>query len=190
MDENGAPLTASPEVPLREIPPDAGRDFHPDDRYYRVEPGWIQLGRLGGVLGALVTLLILLVPAIFAAVSWLPEPYARLALPAWGLLALFLLVRAFVWPALAYRGYLFRLDERRLQIRSGVIGRQLLDIPRNRIQHTDVGHGVLERAFGLTHLVVHTAGTENASVRLSGLREEIAIRLRDELLATRSDDAV
>ncbi|MEM7164107.1 MAG: PH domain-containing protein [Planctomycetota bacterium] len=104
--------------------------------------------------------------------------------------SLFLIVVAIAWPALAYKHRSYRLDAEGLEIRRGVFWRSVLYVPRSRVQHTDVNQGPIERMFGLSHLVVHTAGTSNASVTLDGLATAIAEGLRDYLVASKADDAV
>ncbi|MEZ4651570.1 MAG: PH domain-containing protein [Candidatus Eisenbacteria bacterium] len=181
---------SAPEPRIGEIPPDAGCEFRPDGRFYRLEPSWLQLARLRGVIGALVFGGILLVPSVLAFFAPQAGGYRKLIVVTWIVVALLLLVRAWLWPRLAYRRYLYRVDATRIQIRRGVLWREALDIPRNRIQHTDVTQDLLERSFELSHLIVHTAGTTNAAVRLDGLRQETAFRIRDELLQVSTDDAV
>ena len=172
------------------IPMDNGSDFRPDGQFYRIERDWVHVARLTGIIGALLLSAGLSIPAAFGVFAGLPSPFGKLIGGSWVLLSVLALARAWIWPGLSYRRYLYRADPARIQIRRGVLWREVLDVPRNRIQHTDVGQGPLERSWNLFHLVVHTAGTRNAAVRLDGLREEIAYRIRDELLDTRSDDAV
>jgi hypothetical protein len=71
-----------------------------------------------------------------------------------------------------------------------VLFRRVIFVPRSRIQHTDVNQGPIERHFGLAHLVLHTAGTESASVTLPGLDQDLAIGIRQQLVPTDDADAV
>ncbi len=68
-----------------------------------------------------------------------------------------------------------------LEIRRGIWWRHRIFIPQNRIQHTDVRQGPLERRFGLATLIVNTGGTHEPSISLSGLTLERAEDLRDQL---------
>ena len=63
-------------------------------------------------------------------------------------------------------------------------------MPRSRVQHTDVSRGPIERGFDLATLIVHTAGTENASISLGGLKAASAYAIRDYLIGSGEDDAV
>lgn len=99
-------------------------------------------------------------------------------------------VASHVWPALEHRHLSYRLSERGIEIRRGVFWRQVITVPRNRIQHTDVSQGPLERRFGLATVLVHTAGTEFARVSLPGVEHQRALAIRDHLMAGGEDDAV
>lgn len=84
----------------------------------------------------------------------------------------------------------WRIDDDGFGVRRGHMWRSDTRVPGNRVQHLDVRRGPLERAFGLATLIVHTAGTRNSALALSGLDFEEAERLRDTLAAraARDDD--
>ncbi|MCR4373351.1 MAG: PH domain-containing protein [Acidobacteria bacterium] len=94
------------------------------------------------------------------------------------------------WPAIAYRHASYRIDDGGLEIRRGVVWRSIINVPRSRVQHTDVSQGPLERSHELSTLIIHTAGTEHARVGLPGLARPVAIALRDQLLPRDGRDAV
>jgi hypothetical protein len=56
-------------------------------------------------------------------------------------------------------------------------------IPLSRVQHVDLERGPIERHFGLASLEIHTAGTQNATHKISGLAAETANQVREELIA-------
>lgn len=102
---------------------------------------------------------------------------ALLLLPAWG-----------VWMALRrYRFTRWLVDDTGFGYRRGRMWRIETRIPRTRVQHVDLKHGPLERAFRLATLVVHTAGTRESAVAVPGLDADEAARLRD-LLARQIDE--
>lgn len=107
-----------------------------------------------------------------------------------GSLLVLLLVWGFVQAPLAYRRWRYTVDESLLSARYGVIVHEAKIIPISRMQHVDLIRGPFERMFGLTTLIVFTAGTDNSSFRVPGLRPEQADGLRDHILATRGDDVV
>ena len=76
------------------------------------------------------------------------------------------------------------MDEAGLEIQRGVYWRATTNVPRSRIQHTDVSQGPLERRHGLGTLIVYTAGTQHSEVKLPGLDFTLARRIRAHLLPT------
>jgi uncharacterized protein len=161
------------------------------DGFLRLDPRIVNVRQIvglitSGVLGAIA--LFALVAVTFAvrpswtwigigAVGWI----AAVALLAWWL---------WTWPEKAYDYASYRLDADGLEIRRGVIWRSIINVPRTRVQHTDVSQGPIERSHGLSTLVVHTAGTAHAQVALPGLSRGNAIALRDQLLPRDGRDAV
>lgn len=114
--------------------------------------------------------------------------------PAWwtrALLVGLILVLALRWgwryAAARYARFRFCLDQRGLEIHRGVIWHSEVRVLRSRVQHTDLNHGPLERRLGLASLLIHTAGTDNATIRLSGLAEARAREIRDALLEGHDD---
>ena len=110
----------------------------------------------------------------------------------WLLVASLLGFSFLYWPRISHRHVFYRADERGLEIRRGVLFRSHQFVARSRIQHTDVGQGPLQRRLGLARLVVHTAGTHNASTTLSGIRHDDALSIREMLAAEnpRASDGV
>lgn len=87
-----------------------------------------------------------------------------------------------VYPKAAYQHASWRVNADGLEIRRGVWWRHRIIVPHSRIQHSDIDQGPLQRVFSLATLVINTAGTQDASIQLSGLTFETAERLRDELM--------
>lgn len=98
--------------------------------------------------------------------------------------------RAHRWPVVEYHHLSYRIDELGIEIRRGVFWRAIINVPRSRVQHTDVSQGPLERRFGLGTLVIYTAGTDHARVSLGGLEHVRALRIREHLLPGTDSDAV
>jgi membrane protein YdbS with pleckstrin-like domain len=155
-----------------------------DPRYIALQRqvGWITSAVLSAIsgVGAAVLLLSLRWPwAVEMAVAGVAV--ICLALFTWWLQA---------WPPIEYRYASYRVDLNGLEIRRGVLFRTVINVPRSRVQHTDVSQGPLQRRFGLATLVVHTAGTSSAEVHLPGLTHEVALSIRDHLLPRNTEDAV
>ena len=94
------------------------------------------------------------------------------------------------WPAIDYRHSSYRVDDLGIEIRRGVFWRAITNVPRSRVQHTDVSQGPLERRWGLGTLVIYTAGTDHAKVSLAGLEHSRALLIREHLLPGEEGDAV
>ena len=80
-----------------------------------------------------------------------------------------------------YAAWRYALDPDALVLVRGVLTRVETVVPVARVQHLDVWQGLIEREHGLARLVVHTAGTHDASVTLPGLALAEAETLRDTL---------
>ena len=105
--------------------------------------------------------------------------------------AIVLITAAVFWyQGVAYKHFSYDMNEYGLYINQGVIWQRKIIVPRNRVQHTDVEQGPLMRKYGLAELTVHTAGTRNASVKLPGIKHELAEQLRESLAFEESNDAV
>jgi len=159
---------------------------------------WQPLPVRARTLTTLSTLIGTLVPlTIVLGVGTLANVRAPLSLATHGLsfaltgAALVLIPAWTVW--IARRRWLrtrWRLDDDGFGIRRGHMWRSDTRVPGSRVQHLDIRRGPLERAFGLSTLTVHTAGTRNSAVTVSGLDHAEAERLRDALAAraARDDD--
>jgi len=88
---------------------------------------------------------------------------------------------AAVWPPARFRAWSFRMRERDLVVRFGVLWRTVSVIPYSRIQHVDTRHGPLERWLGLSNLIIYTAGVRGADVEIPGLAAGEAESLREQL---------
>ncbi|WP_435318858.1 PH domain-containing protein [Haloarchaeobius sp. TZWSO28] len=95
---------------------------------------------------------------------------------------------------LLYRDWRFDLESDSLYLERGVITRVETAVPYVRVQHVDTQRSPIDRALGLSRVVVYTAGSRGADVSVPGLTPERARRLRNELrdLAVESEpeDAV
>ena len=104
-----------------------------------------------------------------------------------GLLLLLALRLGWRYAAARFARFRFRLGGRGLVIHRGVFWHSEIRVLRSRVQHTDLSHGPLERRLGLASLLIHTAGSENATLRLAGLSEVRAREIRDALLEGHDD---
>lgn len=127
--------------------------------------GWLFVALIVGLVSADAPAWLRVAPALL----WLPFTAGM----AW---------LSYRWPVVEYRHSRYRIDERLIEIETGVIWRSSIAVPRSRVQHLDVTQGPLQRRHGLGVLSIYTAGTEHSLVTLPGLGYEVAQWLRDRLL--------
>jgi len=148
----------------------------------------ISLWRVSSLIGFGVLLLSLL--AVVLTVGFTePKFLLRLVVP-WLALAAIFAWFSFWYPPRLYRSWGYRIDAKVLETRSGRMFQRARLLPLSRLQHVDIERGPLERMFGLASLILHTAGTHSANIRIPGLESGEAMRLRDHLIEIGGDDAV
>jgi membrane protein YdbS with pleckstrin-like domain len=103
------------------------------------------------------------------------------AVGAAGILAMLLAI--WLLPRRRYAAWGYVLGEDELVVKHGLMIRKLTIVPFGRVQHTDIARGPLQRMFGIATLVLNTAGTRGAAVRLPGLLHEDAEAMRDHIRA-------
>lgn len=153
-----------------------------------LDPRVIKLWRVTNLIGWGVTLIVALAAAVIFAMSN-PEvvPWVFFGWLALAGLCGWLSYRR---PPRLYHSWGYRIDDRVLETRSGLLFQVTRLLPLARVQHVDLRRGPLERAFGLASLVLHTAGTHEATTIIPGLEAGEAASLRDHLVAIGGDDAV
>jgi uncharacterized membrane protein YdbT with pleckstrin-like domain len=65
----------------------------------------------------------------------------------------------FLWVELNYHNYTYQFRKKRLVIRKGVLNKERVIIPYDRIQNINVTHNVMQRALKLATVKIETAGT-------------------------------
>lgn len=151
----------------------------------------IALGRISGLVGAAVLAFVSLLGLLATLAVVRPPVEIGIGLTAgWMLVVGTAAAYALVWPALAWKHASYRVASWGIEIRRGVVFRDVVTVPRSRVQHTDVSQGPLERSFGLATLILHTAGTIHAAVPLEGLAHGTAVAIRDHFVAASLGDAV
>lgn len=148
----------------------------------RLHPDSVKASRISHSIASLVLLIVGTVVSFFIG-NWLLGSVIVGAI-------LLIFVLGFIWAKKSYGYTWYWLTDEGLYIQRGVFWRRKTLVPRNRIQHTDVAQGPLQRKFSLAKLVVYTAGTRDASVPLDGLSFDVANDLREQLRQDGDDDAV
>ena len=184
-----APDDAGPAPPAGQEPngdpatDPGGGIADPGEADRALDPASVAAARLAGAIGTAVGTSFALAAVLVAAVA---TPLGGLAAAGLGAAVLVLsaagAAASWLWPAVRYRHIRYRLDAHGVTIRRGVVWRSVTSVPTSRVQHTDVVRGPVERYFDLATLVIHTAGTRDASVALSGLGHREAVALRDRLI--------
>jgi uncharacterized protein len=108
----------------------------------------------------------------------------------WAVVTPLVAIYSYRWPEVEFRHIAYRVDDDGIEIRSGVFWRAVSNVPRSRVQHTDVAQGPLERKYGLGKLIIYTAGTQHSRVVLPGLEHQTALSIRDHLLPRQTVDVV
>lgn len=165
-------MFTNPEVPLESLPSADKLDWHP------LHPRFVRRLQLGAlirvvVIGAIGAAGYLLMQGGDSdAMGRFADRLLPFVLAGFGLFAAPILV----WPVIAVprRGYVVR--EKDILYRSGVLWRSVKAVPFNRVQHTKIDSGLLDRRFGLANLSVFPAGAGGHKIR--GLGADTAERLR------------
>lgn len=156
--------------------------------FHRLDPRAIPLWRLSNLLGwSIIAISLLILTVILTLKFGLP---LIAVISGWTLLLALIVWLTWFRPPRLYKSWSYRIDDRVLETRSGLLFQVSRLLPLNRLQHVDLHRGPLERMFGLTSLILHTAGTHSASITIPGLDRETASRLRDHLIEIGGDDAV
>lgn len=90
---------------------------------------------------------------------------------------------ALVAPPRRFAHWRFAIDDTELHVAHGWWVRIHTIVPVGRVQHIDLTQGPIERMCGVATLVLHTAGTEHAEVRVPGLARDRAEAVRDRIRA-------
>ncbi|WP_339616188.1 PH domain-containing protein [uncultured Gilvimarinus sp.] len=128
----------------------------------------------------LIYLLAITIPAVVFAWFTSPTtwPVVSGGLGVVYLLGLFLLL---VWAPRRVKHTQYLLREQDVHVRVGFWWHSTTSAGNNRVQHTEVTQGPLERLYGLSKLVVYTAGGNQSDVKIPGLPTATAHRLKNYL---------
>jgi len=160
----------------------------PEREFIRLDPRVINLWIVTDLIGYGVLLLLLLAGLLVW--GFVRPELLWWLVGEWCVVAAICLWYSLWRPSRAYRAWSYRIDEKVLETRSGILVHRTRLIPLSRVQHVDLERGPFERLYGLASLILHTAGTHSASLTIPGLNAAEASRLRDHLVEVGGDDAV
>ena len=180
-------MFTNPEVPLDSLPSADDLDWQP------LHPRFVRRLQVGAlirllVVGAIGTAAFFLMQGgDSAAMGRFADWLLPFALTAFGLFAAAVLI----WPMIAVprRGYVVR--EKDILHKSGVLWRSVRAVPFNRVQHTKIDSGLLDRRFGLANLSVFPAGAGGHKIRGLGanIAEELRVYVSERIEAEALDPA-
>ena len=115
------------------------------DGFERLDPRIIDVRQTVGLITAAVLSVAGLLALGSAGLTMRPS-WTTVALGAGGWLTASVLLAMWLWrwPAISYRRASYRIDEAGIEIRRGVVWRSIVNVPRSRVQHTDVSQGPIE----------------------------------------------
>lgn len=87
-----------------------------------------------------------------------------------------------LYPKKVYKYTKYGLLDKVFYTQKGLWFRKRTAVAQNRIQHTDVSQGPIERHYSLATLTMHTAGMKEADIQVSGLKHSDALEMRDHLI--------
>lgn len=96
-----------------------------------------------------------------------------------------LIIASFLAIPIAYRKRAYALRTRDITYKKGWLFQSMISLPFNRIQHTEVSQGPLQRKYRLATLKIYTAGGSSSDLAIPGLDHSRAQELR-EFIATKA----
>lgn len=129
------------------------------------------------ILAAFIILIVFIPPLQQAIIMGLAGAVWLLVAAAWYVL---------MNKSFAYKAYAVR--DKDVIYRTGWIVQTTHTCPFNRIQHSTVTMGPLERQYGLARLVLFTAGSSNADMSIPGLTEAEAQSLKEWITKKIADE--
>ncbi|MEO1619269.1 MAG: PH domain-containing protein [Planctomycetota bacterium] len=152
---------------------------------HKLDPGHVRAERLAYCLlfGTITLLVLLSVNGVTLAMLWPPGKATLIVLAVSLVVLLGMGWVCLVLPKVLYERTRWQVTDQGFEIRSGLFWKSIHVIPHDRVQHTDVTQGPLQRRFGISTLTIYTAGTSHASVTLEGLAYSVACQVRDHLIA-------
>lgn len=167
------------------------KPWRPDSEFRRIDPNYVPAESIGSwIFTAIVATAAIFFLALALLLNWFePLIFSLLAAAAVALVAL-LIWLTIKLPRWEYEHIQYAVGELGVEIHRGIFWRHVINVPRSRVQHTDVTQGPLARRFGIATLHVYTAGTQNNEVNLEGLAYQDALRIRSYLVGEVSPDGI
>jgi membrane protein YdbS with pleckstrin-like domain len=131
------------------------------------------------ILLTLIWILILLIIQIVIFIilgGWAKQKiFLFIAIPVFTLIGILPLIVVY----LGFYNKAYALRQRDILYKTGLLWRKTIVLPFNRIQHSEVNHGPIDRMYGLASLKLFTAGGSTSDLSIPGLNDEEAHRLKE-----------
>ncbi len=124
----------------------------------------------------------LVVPSLFLFVNWTND-IIKVPWLVWGIIGAWFVIFIFVSivSLLGFKHKSYAVREHDIMYKSGLIFRTVTVLPFNRIQHSEINSGPIERRFDLSTLSVFTAGGAQSDLSIPGLLSNDAERMKEYL---------
>ncbi|MDN5203461.1 PH domain-containing protein [Fulvivirgaceae bacterium BMA10] len=99
-----------------------------------------------------------------------------------GVIWLFVLIAINLYIPKAFNKKGYAIRERDIVFKTGIWWKKSVVVPFNRIQHCELHQGPLSKIFNLFSLTIFTAGGSSSDLRIPGLMQDDALRIKEFLL--------
>lgn len=145
-----------------------------DQELIPVEAGYLKVLRIQWLIGIVIL-------AMAAAAIIYFSPFFKKTANGIGVIAFWLLI-AVCWYFLMHKSFYkkaYAIRSHDITYRSGWLIENLRTTPFSRVQHSNVVSGPIDRKFGLASLIIYTAGTGGADIKIPGLTAEKANDIKE-----------
>jgi membrane protein YdbS with pleckstrin-like domain len=158
----------NPPVNIGELPKIEEVELKP------VSPSYLAVLRIELLISSIILLLIAVICIYFIRPLQQPRMILLIAV-VWVLLVCF----QFYVQQRSFSIMAYAIRDKDILFRRGWLVRKFRTCPFNRIQHSSISSGPLERRYGLSTLILYTAGTDDSDVRIAGLLASEALTLKE-----------
>ncbi len=143
-----------------------------------IDPSYLKLLRIEWLISSAFLLI-----AVALLIFFIPEIRYTFWRFLFILSALLIIVPYYFFLQKAFPCMAFAVREHDVIYQRGWLIRSVKICPFNRIQNCNIQSGPLERKWKLATLTLYTAGSTGADMRIPGLRQDVAERLRQYILS-------
>lgn len=140
-----------------------------------LEPNYLKAQMMFSLIWILVLLIVQAVIFILLKEWNRQQIFLMIAIPVFMLIGVLPLIITY----LGFRKKAYALRQKDILYKTGLLWRKTIVLPFNRIQHSEVNHGPIDRMYGLASLKLFTAGGSTSDLSIPGLKDEEAHRLKE-----------